>query len=128
MKVVRQQVTLRAKKHDVYEALMDSRKHAKFTESKASISRRVGGAIMAAGGYIEGQNLRLKADELIVQKWRAKDWPKGHYSTAAFRLRARKGKTVLFFTQRNVPDKAYKDMKQGWKYFYWEKMKKTFGW
>ena len=46
-KLIRQSVTFKASPHEVYEALMDSRKHAKFTHGGAKISRKVGGEIMA---------------------------------------------------------------------------------
>lgn len=44
---IRQTVTLKASPRDVFEMLMDSRKHAKFTGASAIISRTVGGAIRA---------------------------------------------------------------------------------
>jgi len=39
----RQSVIIKATPREVYEALMDSRKHSRFTGAKASISRKVGG-------------------------------------------------------------------------------------
>ena len=74
---IRQSVTFNATPHDVYEALMDSTKHAEFTGDEAAISRVVGGPVMAYGGYITGKNLELAPDEKIVQTWRASDWPAG---------------------------------------------------
>jgi hypothetical protein len=44
---IRQSATFKTSPHEVYEALMDSRKHSKFTDSKASISRRIGGKFTA---------------------------------------------------------------------------------
>lgn len=70
---ISQSVTLKASPHDVYEALMDSKKHAKFTGGKASISREVGGKFSAFNGYAEGINLQLVPDKKIVQSWRASD-------------------------------------------------------
>ncbi len=58
-KTVRQSVTFRTSPSDVYEVLMDSHKHAKFTNSQATISRAVGGKFSAYDGYIEGVNLGL---------------------------------------------------------------------
>ena len=86
-KTVKQTVTFTATLHEVYEALMDSRLHAKFTGAKASISREVGGKILAHNGYIEGKNLELVPDKKIVQKWTCSDWPKGHYSKVTFLLK-----------------------------------------
>lgn len=123
-KKIRQSVTFKASPHEVYEALMDSRRHAKFTGEKARISRKIGGKLVAYGGYIEGANLDLVPDKKIVQLWRGSDWPKGHYSKATFVLRKVKGGTHLTFTQSGVPAQYYDDIKQGWRDFYWAPMKK----
>ena len=43
-KTIRQTVQFGARPEDVYDALMDPKKHAKFTGAKATISRKVGGS------------------------------------------------------------------------------------
>ncbi|MDP2916895.1 MAG: SRPBCC family protein [Dehalococcoidia bacterium] len=122
-KTIRQQVTIKAPAHAVYEALMDARKHGKFTGGKASISRRVGGKVTAYDGYIEGKNRELVPDQKIVQAWRGSDWPEGHYSRATFSLKEVEGGTRLTFTQSGVPEEFYKDISQGWRDYYWKPMK-----
>ena len=72
-KTVKQTVTFKAQRHEVYEALMDSKKHAKFTGDKATISRKVGGKFSVFDGYGEGTNIELIPDSKIVQNWRAGD-------------------------------------------------------
>ena len=72
-KVIHQTVTLKVPPHEVYEALMDSRKHAAFTGGKAKISRAVGGKFSAYDNYIAGKNVDLVPDKKIVQDWRAVD-------------------------------------------------------
>ncbi len=124
MKTIKQIVNFRASQHEIYEMLMDSKKHAKFTGSKASMSRKVGGKISAYDGYIEGKNLELVKDKKIVQKWRGSDWPEGHFSMAIFELRKARNGTRLLFTQKEVPDEHYKAIKDGWIEHYWNKMKK----
>ena len=52
-KNIRQSVTFKASPNEVYEALMDSRRHTKFTGKKAKISRKIGGKFIAYGGYID---------------------------------------------------------------------------
>ncbi len=123
IKNIRQSVTFKASPHAVYEALMDSKKHAQFTGGKASISRKAGGKFTAFDGYAEGTNLELVPDEKIVQSWRASDWPAGHYSKATFSLKATNGGTRLAFTQSGVPAEQYGDIAQGWKDYYWVPMK-----
>jgi activator of HSP90 ATPase len=120
---IRQTATFDASPHDVYEMLMDSRKHSRFTGDKAKISREVGGRIMAYDGYVDGVNLELVADKKIVQSWRGSDWPEGHYSKATFSLKKIPGGTLLMFTQSGVPDDQLAPIKEGWKEHYWEKMK-----
>lgn len=122
-KTIKQTVVFNTNPHEVYETLMDSKKHSEFTESEAKISRNINGKFSAWGGDISGTNLELVKDKKIVQKWRSNDWPEGHYSTATFELKKVGGKTKLIFTQIDVPEDNYDSIKQGWIDFYWNKMK-----
>ena len=124
-KTIRQSVTFKASPQEVYEMLMDSKKHSKFTGAKAKISREVGGKFTAYDGYIDGTNLELIANENIVQKWRGSDWPVGHYSIAAFELVKTSGGTKLKFMQKGVPEDQYNAISDGWFEHYWNKMKKN---
>ena len=113
-KTLRQSVTFKAGPHAVYEALMDSRRHAAFSGMPARISRKPGGRFTAYGPYLSGVNLELIPGKKIVQLWRSKNWPKFHYSTVTFVLTKVKGGTRLDFTQAGVPDNDYKAKKSGW--------------
>jgi activator of HSP90 ATPase len=123
-KPIHQTVTFRASPHDVYEALLDSKRHAAFSGSAAKISRKVGGEISAYDGYISGKNLELVPDKKIVQSWRAVDWPEDHFSTVTFVLTPDTGGTRLDFTHADVPDGTEAEFTQGWIDNYWEPMKK----
>jgi activator of HSP90 ATPase len=120
---IKQSVTIKASPHDVYEALMDSKKHAKFTGGKATISRVVKGKFTVFDGYAEGVNLELVPDKKIVQTWHASDWPEGVYSEATFALKAVAGGTNLTFTQTGVPQEFVDDVAQGWQDYYWAPLK-----
>ena len=123
MKTIKQKDYFNASPHDVFELLMDSKKHSSFTGSKASISRSKGGKITAYDGYIEGKNIEIVKDKKIVQQWRGSDWKEGAFSTAEFKF-SRKGKGCeLVFTQKNVPDENYTSIKQGWIDYYWNPIK-----
>ena len=125
-RVIRQSATLHAAPHAVYEALMDSRQHARFTGSPARMSRKVGGAISAFGDYISGTNLELVPDKKIVQAWHASEWPAGHLSRVTYRLTPVKGGTRLDFTHSGVPDQFFDDIKQGWIDNYWQPLRARF--
>ncbi len=122
-RTIRQTATFKVAPHEVYEALMDSRKHSEFTGDKAVISRAVGGKFSAFDGWAEGTNVELVPDRKIVQAWRGSDWPEGHYSQATFALLETAGNTKLTFTQTGVPEEFYEDVKKGWREYYWKPMK-----
>jgi uncharacterized protein YndB with AHSA1/START domain len=118
---IQQVVTLAGTPAQVYRALMSSKGHAAFTKAPAEVSAKVGGTVSAYGDYILAINLALQPGKLIVQAWRASDWPAEAWSIATFRLAAaRGGRTKLTFTQVGVPKKAMKGIAQGWHDFYWQ--------
>jgi activator of HSP90 ATPase len=123
---IRQTVIFQASPEEVFEALMDEKKHARFTGSPAKISREVGGAFSVFGGYATGKNLELIAGKRIVQEWRASDWKRGVSSIAAFSISGGAGRAKLVFVQTGVPRDAVEDISEGWKEYYWEPMKKMF--
>ena len=122
-RTIKQTVQFGAGPEDVYEALMDQKKHADFTGAKATISRKVGGRFSVWDGYAEGKNIELVPGRRIVQSWRASDWPEGIYSTVRFEFTRIKGGTRMSFTQSGIPEDYVQDIKKGWKDFYWAPMK-----
>ena len=127
-KSIRQSVIFRTDPHKVYEALMDSRKHARFTGSKASISRKARGPITAYDGFITGENIELVPDSRIVQAWEAgeKCWPKGHRSKVTLVLKKTRSGTRMSFFHSGVPAGCYETIRTGWWDAYWKPMKKMF--
>ena len=122
-RLIEQIVTFKASPHAVYEALMDSDKHAAFTNNDAHISREVGGEYTSYTGYITGKNLELVPDQKIIQTWRAVDWLEGHYSQVTFVLTPLASGTQLHFTHADLPDGTEAEFTQGWIDNYWEPLK-----
>ncbi len=125
MKTIKQEVHIDAKPQEVYEAYTDAKKHAEFTGSKVVFEKKAGGKF-SVDGDLEGENLELVDGKKIVQKWRADDWPQGHYSTLTIELEAEGEGTKLVLTQENVPDDKFDDISSGWRQYYWEPMGKYF--
>jgi activator of HSP90 ATPase len=125
-KPIHQTVTFNVSPHEVYEALMDSEKHAAFSGGSARISREVGGSYMAYDDYITGKNIELIPDKKIVQDWRAVDWPEGVFSRITFELTPVPEGTRLVFTHADLPEGTEEEFTQGWIDNYWEPMKKYF--
>lgn len=121
---IEQTVTFDALPKRVYEALVDSAKHAAFTGEAASIDARPGGSFICYGTYINGITIELQPNKRIVQAWRSRNWPKGTYSIVDFSFsRTRGGKTELRFVQTGVPAKDYAAKNKGWRTHYWEPLK-----
>jgi activator of HSP90 ATPase len=125
-KTIRHTVTFHATPTEVYQMLMDSRKHRSLSGEKAKISNRVGGRFTAWGSHITGINLVLKPGEKIVQAWRATRWPADYYSIAIFDLQKVDSGTKLRFTQIGVPPNRYSGHYRGWIETYWTPMKEIF--
>ena len=66
-KDIEQIVEINVEPQEVYETLMNPRKHARLIGSKAVISPDVGGKFSLWGGDIEGVNLELVPNKKIVQ-------------------------------------------------------------
>ncbi len=125
-RTIRQRVEFNASPHEVYEALMDQKKHSRFTGSPAKISREAGGAFTAYDESIRGRNVELVPDKLIVQDWYCETdgWPEGHLSRVSIMLKKKGGGCVLDFKQAGVPEAAYDEISEGWMEYYWAPMRK----
>ena len=124
-RTIRQTVVIHASAHDIYEMLMDEKKHALFTGGSARISRDAGGTFVTNDGYSNGMNLELEKDKKIVQTWRASDWPADHYSTLTITLSPVSSGTKLSFVQSGVPADQYEEISKGWYDYYWSPMKEA---
>lgn len=124
MKSISQEIIIAASPQEIYDAFMDSKKHAGFTGSEARIENKIGGSFEVWDGYATGVNKELVPGKKIVQSWRASDWPEGEESEITINLIPEGNKTKLKFLQTNIPDDFYSDVKQGWIDYYWEPLKK----
>ncbi|PSN43263.1 Activator of 90 kDa heat shock protein ATPase 2 [Blattella germanica] len=63
----------------------------------------------------------------IVQQWRFKKWPAEHYSTVTFAIEQKDDHTEVKVVQTGVPESEAETTKENWERYYWEAMKRTFG-
>jgi len=125
-KSIEQEIIIKCSPHEIYEVFMDSKKHSKFTESRAKISREIGGSFSIYEGAINGENVELIQDKKIVQTWRSEDenWPKGYYSTITLILEPADQGTLIKFKHVDIPEAAYNSVNEGWDIYYWDPLKK----
>ncbi len=127
-KTIEQEILIKSTPHELYEVFMDSKKHSKLTESKAKVSREVGGSFSVYEGALSGKNVELIQDKKIVQTWRGngENWSKGYYSTITLILEPVESGTLIKFTHIDIPEGAYESVKEGWIAYYWDPLKEMF--
>ena len=125
--IIKQEVDLPGTPKEVYEAYIDSVKHAAFTCYSAEIDRYVGGSMKAGGDYISGEMVELVPEARIVQTWHASDFPEGHFSRLELDLEPSENGTVLRMTHSGVPAEMEKDIADGWHQHYWEPLRAYLG-
>ena len=123
-KTIHHEITFSAPPQEVFEALMNDKKHAAFSGAPAQIDRKAGGKFTCYGGHLAGTTVELKENERIVQGCRGENWPKGHYSRVTFTLTplAQGQNTLLSFAQTDVPADHFEEINKGWHTHYWLKM------
>ena len=124
-KTIEQEIMIKGTPHEIYEVFMDAKKHSKLTESKAKVSREIGGTFSIYEGALSGKNVELIQDKKIVQTWRGggENWSKGYYSTITLVLEPVDNGTLIKFTHSDIPEGAYESVKEGWDKYYWEPLK-----
>lgn len=111
----------------VYEAWMDSHKHAEFTSDTADIQPEVGGSFTIGSGYITGQNLELEPYRRIVQSWRTTEFPDtAPDSWLEVVLEDSLDGCVLTINHKNLPEDQVDSYRNGWQEYYFEPLQNYF--
>jgi len=127
VKSITQTAVVPAAPDDVYNAFVNSRKHAAFTQSPATGTARVGCAFTAWDGYISGVHRELIKGRRIVQDWRTTEWPAGAPpSRLTLTFTKVKGGTAVKLVHSKVPAEQADSYRQGWKDFYWSPLEAYF--
>lgn len=134
---IHQEVTFKASRRKVYEALTSAKEFDALTRlsdavtlvtapgAKATaISPEVGGSFTLFGGYITGRHLEMVPDERLVQAWRAGGWKAGDYSVVKFALSAAGSDCKLLLEHRGFPEGQGASLAYGWGVHYWEPLAK----
>ncbi|KXN72368.1 hypothetical protein CONCODRAFT_75268 [Conidiobolus coronatus NRRL 28638] len=116
-----------ASAHDLYNVLVDQKLINAWSRANATFPTEVGKEFSLFDGNITGKVLELVADKKIVQSWRLKTWPAGHYSTVTFALEQQSGSCNLVLEQTGVPLGEQDVVRTNWEQFYWNRIKTTFG-
>jgi len=125
---IHQEVTLKASRKRVYEALTEADQFRKVTGGAAAeISHEVGGAFTLFDGHISGRHIELVPSARIVQAWRSNEWENGKYSIARFELKDEGVGTRIVFDHTGFPKGEAAHLVTGWKENYWNALTRYFG-
>ncbi len=134
---IHMEVSFSAAPARVYDALTEAKQFNRVVQLSAAmqsmsisnkpveISKEVGGAFSAFGGYVTGRQIELVAGQRIVQAWRAGSWAPGAYSIARFELSPQGAGTKLEFEHAGFPQGDAEHLLAGWKGNYWEPLAKV---
>jgi activator of HSP90 ATPase len=124
---ITQKILIPAPPEEVYDALLDSKKHSEFTGSKATGRAEVGAKFTAWDGYISGRILELEKGKRIVQEWVTTEWPEDYPpSRLELTFNEINGKTELMMVHSDVPTDQKEALEQGWTDYYWKPIKNYF--
>jgi len=126
---IRLEETMKCTGQELFNALTQRDMIQIFTSSEAKMAEAAekGGEFTLLGGGISGRYLELVPFTKIVQEWRLKSWPSGHFSTVEIIIKQTKEDTKIALTQTGVPVKEVQSTRMGWQRYYFEAMKRSFG-
>ena len=122
--MITKQLRLSASPHQVYETLLDAKKHASLTTAAAKITPTMGGDFSALDGHLTGLLSELLVDRQITISCRLNEeaWPKHHLSTATFMFKPDGDGCRLSFYQQEVPADLHDRMTEVWEKHYWSRL------
>jgi activator of HSP90 ATPase len=116
---------------EMYKTFTDPQRIAAFTRGAPKLfeGAQKGGKFELFDGNVSGEYLELEEPRKIVQSWRLKQWPTGHYSTLKidFDQNDVDKVTVMRVEWTGVPIGQEEVTKRNWLEYYVRSIKLTFG-
>lgn len=89
--------TFQCQAKDLYDVFTLTHLAAAFSRGPAKVEASQGGEFALFGGNITGKFEELIPNEKIVQTWRYKQWPSGHYSQVVMEFIQKVNSFILLF-------------------------------
>lgn len=86
-----------------------------------------GGKFSLFDNNIQGTFISLVKNKRITMNWRNKRWPEGYFSLVLLDFEEKEDHTLLKLTQTGIPQNFYENTEDGWRNFYWNAIRQTFG-
>lgn len=128
---VSEQEEFRTTAEQLYLTFTDPQRLAAFTRAPPKVfeGAKPGGKFELFDGNVAGEYKELKEPTHIVQSWRLKQWPAGHFSTLKidFDQNDVDAVTVMRVEWSGVPVGQEEITKRNWDEYYVRSIKRTFG-
>lgn len=115
----------------LYATFTDPQRLAAFTRAPPKVfeGAREGAQFELFGGNIAGKFVEMNEPTRIVQEWRLKQWPEGHFSRLTLRFEQNNvdAVTVMKVDWAGVPVGQEEVTKKNWGEYYVRSIKTTFG-
>lgn len=115
----------------LYETFTDAGRIAAFTRAQPKLfeGAKKGGKFELFDGNVTGEYLELAPPKKVVQSWRLRQWPAGHYSklNIEFDQNDVDHVTLMRVTWTGVPVGQEDVTKRNWQEYYVNSIKRTFG-
>ncbi len=120
-KPIVQSETFEASPAELFRIYTDSKRHTAATQSKASVSAKVGARFTAFDGMLRGRNLVVVPGRMIVQAWRASHWKQSDLDSILILIFSKaRGGGRIDLVHVGVPPHDHKGVTQGWPKYYWK--------
>ncbi len=119
MKIIKKSYRINAPVELVWKALTDSASIESWGGGPGVVMNdQVGTRFKLWDGDIYGENKEVVNNKLLRQDWYSESDNFEEASEVVFMLRAEKGYTILELTHSKVPDKAARNISNGWDEYY----------
>ncbi|TEA11944.1 Uncharacterized protein C8034_v007143 [Colletotrichum sidae] len=116
---------------EAYQTFVDPARIAAFTRAPPKVfeGAQEGGKFELFDGNVSGEYLELDAPKKIVQSWRLKQWPEGHFSKLSIEFDQNDVDhvTLMRVNWDGVPVGEEDATKRNWQEYYVNSIKRTFG-
>ncbi|XP_045533175.1 activator of 90 kDa heat shock protein ATPase homolog 1 [Pieris brassicae] len=119
--------TFQCRAQEFYDALTRIEMVTAFTQGHVKLEAEKGGKFTLFGGNISGEFRELVPGKKIVQYWRYKQWPKEHFSEVTFSIEEKDDNTLVTLKQDLVPASEVEQTRENWKRYYFDSIKRAFG-
>lgn len=120
--------TFKCTGQELYNALTQKEMLQIFTGGEVKMTEaKKGEKFEMIGGNVQGTFLELVPFTKIVQKWRLKAWPDDYFSHVEINIKQSSEDTKLNLIVKQVPEKELENTKMGWRRYYFESIKRVFG-